>query len=245
MRVRYSECLLRESWRYVTELGQEVYVQFLHVLHYPVSIAGSHLSTMSTSRKVGPSQITYCSLDSQKKPAEFLSLVGKSSHACKVVCTGRVFLRCMIMLASKVQNINRCVRLNLEFQGWPGMVRVAQKTSSSTAWQQVLRGHMQQDRDPYILPQTEHSSFSSLRASLDLVCSRAISTPMPQQSAIGTYQVGSDPLVNSLQLQLALKSLRQKKKKDLPIPGCQSPPTSWTTSDHCWQQTPRSVKTSC
>ena len=47
---------------------------------------------------------------------ELLSLVGKLSHACKVVCAGRVFLRRMITLASKARNINHWVRLNAEFQ---------------------------------------------------------------------------------------------------------------------------------
>lgn len=49
------------------------------------------------------------------KKRELLSLVGKLSHACKVVWVGRVFLRRMIDLSTKVRPLDHWLRLNSEF----------------------------------------------------------------------------------------------------------------------------------
>ncbi len=47
---------------------------------------------------------------------ELLSLIGKLSHACKVVVAGRLFLRRMIDTASSARRINHWVHLNSEFR---------------------------------------------------------------------------------------------------------------------------------
>ena len=46
---------------------------------------------------------------------ELLSLIGKLSHACKVVVAGRLFLRRMIDAAKKIRRLNHWVHLNAEF----------------------------------------------------------------------------------------------------------------------------------
>ena len=50
------------------------------------------------------------------KQRELLSIIGKLSHACKVVRTGRIFLRRMIQTAYSVERLDHWVRLNKEFQ---------------------------------------------------------------------------------------------------------------------------------
>ena len=45
---------------------------------------------------------------------ELLSLIGRLSFACKVVPTGRIFLRCLIDKASSVSHLHHHLHLNLE-----------------------------------------------------------------------------------------------------------------------------------
>ena len=47
---------------------------------------------------------------------ELLSLIGKLSHACKVVQAGRIFLRRMIDLSTKARSLDHWVKLGAEFQ---------------------------------------------------------------------------------------------------------------------------------
>jgi hypothetical protein len=52
---------------------------------------------------------------------ELLSLIGKLAHACKVVRTGRLFLRRMIELAARVEHLDHWVHFSVEFRadlGW-------------------------------------------------------------------------------------------------------------------------------
>ena len=45
---------------------------------------------------------------------EILSLIGSLSHACKVVCSGRTFLRRLIDLSTKATRLDHFIRLNAE-----------------------------------------------------------------------------------------------------------------------------------
>ena len=47
---------------------------------------------------------------------ELLSLIGRLSHACKVVVAGRIFLRRMIETAKTARRLNHWVHLNAEFR---------------------------------------------------------------------------------------------------------------------------------
>ena len=52
---------------------------------------------------------------------ELLSLIGKLSHACKVIRVGRLFLRRMINIAARAKHIDHWAHLNAEFRadvGW-------------------------------------------------------------------------------------------------------------------------------
>ena len=50
------------------------------------------------------------------RKCELLLLIGKLSHACKIVQEGRVFLRRMINLSTKAKNLVYWIKLNVEFQ---------------------------------------------------------------------------------------------------------------------------------
>ena len=50
------------------------------------------------------------------KKCRLLSLIGKLSHACKVIQSGRTFLQCMIDLATKIRQLDHWIHLNAEFQ---------------------------------------------------------------------------------------------------------------------------------
>ena len=60
------------------------------------------------------------------KKRELLSLIGKLSHACKVVQAGRIFLRRMIDTSMKARNSDHWVRFYAEFQAdlmwWEGFL---------------------------------------------------------------------------------------------------------------------------
>ena len=47
---------------------------------------------------------------------ELLSLMGKLSHACKVITPGRIFLRRLIETACSVSHLNHWVALNRDFR---------------------------------------------------------------------------------------------------------------------------------
>ena len=47
---------------------------------------------------------------------ELLSLIGKLSHAAKIVAPGRIFLRQMINVAHRVKHLDHWVHLNQEFK---------------------------------------------------------------------------------------------------------------------------------
>ena len=50
------------------------------------------------------------------KKREMLSLIGKLSHAAKIITPGRIFLRRMIDTASKAKQLDHWIRLSTEFK---------------------------------------------------------------------------------------------------------------------------------